>query len=1761
MDQDDRSVTANQIRGPIYGAAVQADRIEGGVHFHAPHGDAEPPAPLEPPTDWTALPELPSEVRFLLRARVDNAHVLPYRLRGARQSSLATVYVRQELGTGPDEQASEQRRPTPILDGRGQLVDAPSSPVVRLTVRPPSRPVRKALDDHDHLLVTGGPGQGKSTLSLRLAADVASRWLSPSAEDPPLAEPVVPIRLTARELATRLELPFPEAVQRSVGAEYGALLEAPLEPKVLRQRVAGCRWLLLVDGVDEVADGDERNRLVAVLARWASDTDSPYRVVLTTRPIEGAALAPLQRIGASRYELQPFDEEALRRFAGDWFDDADQGQRFVRQIRAAHLDELVRVPLLATIAAIIYEQYGDRPLPDNQYELYESYLRYLRTGHATASRFESVHAPLLEHLGRVRLEVDTSLVAAAQDWAAAHLTELAGEWREELTTYLAAVGPLVRRGDDLRFLHHSFAEHLAATAQARLLPECFDPDDADFAACLHAARPEVSGRHARAVLLHHSRLHVAEADRLLRWLHAGGADQHLLAARLLAWHLPASPGVVDAFLTTVRSWAMSTLYSAPEILAQTSRAAHHPGIVAWLSDLMCDDLAPWPSRVEAAAALATRLRGPGAADAAALLRTVVDDAAIPVNERLAAAEALSDCGARERESSERGLRSVLADPAASVSNCRTAAVVLAGFDGPARVCAVEALNAILADPWSPDDELAEAATGLVEIGIEFHERCAEVFRGILLRRTNSTAGLRAAAVGLASLGPSQLTEAVIFLTRLVTDRRVGRSHRISVAETLAKLGPQHRAAAGEHLLAMTEEIDVESLDRWSIASSLVDVGFHDDAANLLHKLVADREANPSERLWASETLSELGPDHYAEAACALRHFAAHPRTGRYGRTTALARLAGLGEPHRTTAVAALRGWLTARAEEPESRCDAAVELTRLGPEFHGEAADCLLEIVSTTTDPHIRVMAWRALRNLSTEFHDQASMALRALMGPDEAESWEAHRRQLQPNGSDFGDHEAAAHGLVAILADATRGCETRMRAAIGLVRHGRRFHRTALDGVLELFCSRALPLDELQWMSNNFAKLGSAPRAELAEALRAQTRHQHRTAAAVCKVAQALELLDYRADPETVAALRNNVADELSNLDERGDAAVALARAVPEELTDVTALVVRSHGDSVYRWEQRVRKLAALGADVVPGLRALLLDVDTERGVRHKAAVLLAALRPDLHGEALTEVRTQADDEFLQFSQRSDAVLSLVRLDPARLDDVIAYHRTVLDDERQSIASRWEAADELNQLDESCCEVAMTALRRFAAGREFTVEERANGVYWFGVNSGYERELAYLALGLARDPTARPRQRSWVKFRLSGRARAEVEQSLLADRCASPEERVDESAAWEYRTFGANAEAVLRDVLTAVETSPAERVKAATVLGKLSPRHVPEAVSLLEELAAGRCAVAEARAELCDLSQEARRRVLSDAQRVVADETCSWRRRVEVAELICAVASDPPHHVLEHLRQVTRDRRTADRVRLRILYTLRRVDGLGRIREIRDDERVPPAIRRAAANRLRDHAVADRAAAARILTAVATDRALRPALRWRAAHDLTQLGERGRELGVAALRVIRDDESLPVIARVNAAGALGDVRPDLRVDVLRLLRSLRTTPAPLARIQVFEAIGRFDPTEGALGLQDMASDPALTVRVRLRAADAMQDLHRDYREKAAIVAREVANDKTAPIHIRAKAARALARWSDLCRGEAQALLVELNESALWNRGQGSVVPAAARLS
>lgn len=1741
----------NRIDGNVH-TALQAGTIVGGVHFHGNARVLEPEPVVAPPRGWDDRPELPPEIENLLEVQRRTAKDLPYRLRGARRPSLATVYVRQDVSSETDSEPTELARPLPDLDSRGLPIDVPARPVPRLMVRPPARTVQEALDDHDHLLVTGGPGQGKSTLSLRLAADIAARWAGEAGDAPlTLAEPVIPVRLPARELATRLGMAFFQALAESIQAEYGADLDFSITAGALARPVAGCRWLLLIDGMDEVADLGQRDRLIKVLAARASTAPSlHYRIVLTTRPIAGAALSPFHGAGAARYELLSFDEKALRDFAGRWFDEDETAEAFVRQVHVANLDELVRVPLLATIAAIMFEQHDDRSLPDNRYELYEEYLAYLRFARpTTASPWDEYRERLLEHLGRVRLEGDTSLQAAAWGWATTHVPHACGgpEWREELTTYLTTVGPFVSRSGDVTFLHHSFADHLAATADARRLPDRFDPDAEEFVKLVHQARPEERGRHARSVLLHYTRLRETETNRLIGYLHAGTSAMHVLAARLLAWHAPARTEVVDAFLDKARAWAMTTQYPAQLILTEVSRAAHHRGLAAWLLGLMRDEEAPWESRIGAGRALAVRLYGTERADAVAMLRSVVEDESVAVEFRFEAAKALADSGTDEHASAVTGLLSVLADATATGLQYRGAAIVLAGLGHEPRRRAIAALAGLLDDPRATQTDMVQAARGLVEIGAEYEDRCAKLFRTVLA----GSSDVRDAALGLASLGPQQLAEVATTLKAQLADRRLS---PVFVAGILAELGPQQQLGPEEVLSALPSSSENDMLNRVITAAALAEFGpqYHEHALTVFREAAARRVVHPIALPWMASAFADLGVEHHVEVARVLNRAAGNPLTPPSDRVLAFGKLADLGEPHRTPAVRALRAYLTNPATDPDSRVQAGDELLRLEPEFHAEVAEHVLEVASDlNTDPATRVDAWRSLRSLGSEHRQRASRALLELMGPEEASAWEVHETEEEFYDDDTDDRRAASSVLTAVLRDPERSVRHRVAAAHSLVNLGRLHHAEAVNGVIMLLHQDEIPADELATAISGLSDVNVAQQAALAERLTSALDTRRDSSRFVLVAASVLDQMG-RPDNRLRQALRALRDDESAAGADRSKAAVLVAK---EQRADaqaaVTIVLELRHVLTSVTMNNYLKELVGLGADVPEEVKPARSIPEVEVSWRKYYADLLLETSPELLENAVAELRSQATDVHLSLAQRTSALLRLAELDPAMVDDAISLHREVLHDESQAISDRCKVANNLVRLDPAQHADAMAVLRRLAGRPGLYDIERAAALNWLDSTNPSPGELRALARAIALDPaTSSATRQETIQFLPAPEFRS-VLLAMITDRTVPVASWPATIRYWDNWALATEAEAVLRDVLAGSETSPGERVAAAVGLAQLSPRLIPEAVAVLAALEGSGHVRRQRLLALGELDPAWRARILTEPRTVLDGDEQVLRHRIEAAKFLSEIIPSPLTAAdLGRLARLLRDDRIADQVRLQLLQVLERFDD---IRAIRDDERTPPATRWLAVNVMRDYRCEDRERGARILAAIADDPETRLPLRWRAAEDLARFGTRGRELAVERLRAMMTDETLSVLTRVNVARALGDIRADLHSDVLRFLRRLEVNN--IARIHLLKAFGRHEPQAAAWALRAMAEDPTQTPVARLRCAKAMSKLHRDYREPAALLCRELAHDTAVPCHIRADAARGLALLSSLCRQEARDLLADIR--ANWGRHPNRASAAA----
>ncbi len=245
------------------------------------------------------------------------------------------------------------------------------------------------------LVITGGPGSGKTTYLYLIASAVAQALLSGDVgrvqRDLGLAAPLpVPIYLSLGEYNQVRK----ERKQSSDGWE-GTLLgfaKRSLEkthagvilPRDFLERMlmAEDSCLFLLDGLDEVVEEDDREDISQEIADLSLNKSIAYVIVTSrTRAYTGGARLPPQ---FRRAEVQPMTPEQVNELVWRWCEAvydptraAEETQQLQREIsrledhRRQRGEErrLADSPLLVTIIAIVY--YNDEHLPEQRAALYK----------------------------------------------------------------------------------------------------------------------------------------------------------------------------------------------------------------------------------------------------------------------------------------------------------------------------------------------------------------------------------------------------------------------------------------------------------------------------------------------------------------------------------------------------------------------------------------------------------------------------------------------------------------------------------------------------------------------------------------------------------------------------------------------------------------------------------------------------------------------------------------------------------------------------------------------------------------------------------------------------------------------------------------------------------------------------------------------------------------------------------------------------------------------------------------------------------------------------------------------------------------------------------------------------------------------------------------------------------------------------------------------------------------------------------------------
>ncbi len=899
-------------------------------------------------------PERPGRLPAGLRAAQRRAAgESPYQLYGPRRPPLSEVYVHRGLA------GTEGEKWSGAAPGAGP------------------QPVAQALAEHEHLLIVAGPGLGKSTLTLQLAATPPEAGGGDGS-----GERLVPLRVSARELAARRGLPWARAVAEAASAELGQHLDGALPAELVARPVDGARWLLLVDGLDEVPDPSARGELAEVLAGRMSEPGGPHRLVVTTRPLGQAEMDRLAAAPAGRFTVQPFDEEALKRFAGGWFayPPSERGgslaSRFLAQVSQARLAEAVTVPLMATVAAVVFEQDPDRPLPTGRRELYDEFLGHLNSrwgernwrllrervadvegGPAALDALRAGRGELVRRLARVRLEGEEPLLRAAMAWAGANSAVPTGslsQWREVVATVLTGTGPLVREGGEVRFVHQSFADHLAAEVYADELPERFDRADPRWRSWVEGCLEEYGSEEelARAVVLLHSRRH--PGNRLLSWLLGQTENSRLLACRLAAAGAPTEPWERKEMLACAVRWlTQSDVYRSGTTLFGLMT-------VRWLSD--------W--RTPEAVGVLLRIAEGRPRDSESWTYANVE---------------LAGLGDPWRPAALRRLRGVMLDRTVPEYERYKAAQGLAEGDEASRDDCVAVLAELVTGSSTPEHVRCSAAGWLVELAPDRREVALRSLREIMAGPGATSAHVQASET-LVALAPECRAEAAEVLRR-VASSTTGMGHGwapFGAALSLARLGPGYDAE-GVGLLRERTGARYAAGDRVNAVSALriLDAGYLQECAEVLLDIVRTPGGERSGRVEAAMELMGFGVRHRETGTRLLRDLIAECPSADSSVVRAAEALLAAAPQHRDEVVGALRRWIAGLGRGPvESTFDiaqAVKALGSIGPQFASEAAAFLREALRTGGDAVDRPTLAQTLAELGGEYRAEGIASLRRM--------------------------------------------------------------------------------------------------------------------------------------------------------------------------------------------------------------------------------------------------------------------------------------------------------------------------------------------------------------------------------------------------------------------------------------------------------------------------------------------------------------------------------------------------------------------------------------------------------------------------------------------------------------------------------------------------------------------------------------------------------------------------------------------------------------
>lgn len=286
-----------------------------------------------------------------------------------------------------------------------------------------------AQEQYSRIVLHGAPGQGKSTVGQYICQIHRAKLLGRNGASDKVpnhhwsAATRLPFKVDLRDLGAWLagENPFSGELERTgkrrtLEGYLAAHIEvysggAEFSVSDLQRIISDARVLLMLDGLDEVADTDLRRRVVEEIQdgeRRIRSTAQSTQCVVTSRPAAYTDAPLVPRDTYAYCELAAVPRGLAIEYVKKWClaRDVDQdeaseiGTTLREKLNEMHIRELAKNPMqLAILLLLIYTR--GRSLPDKRTALYDKYIDLFMAREAEKSEVVRNNREILIHIHRL----------------------------------------------------------------------------------------------------------------------------------------------------------------------------------------------------------------------------------------------------------------------------------------------------------------------------------------------------------------------------------------------------------------------------------------------------------------------------------------------------------------------------------------------------------------------------------------------------------------------------------------------------------------------------------------------------------------------------------------------------------------------------------------------------------------------------------------------------------------------------------------------------------------------------------------------------------------------------------------------------------------------------------------------------------------------------------------------------------------------------------------------------------------------------------------------------------------------------------------------------------------------------------------------------------------------------------------------------------------------------------------------------------------